>query len=98
MSELILLLAAEIDIQEAFAFFDNLKQGRGDAFLASLDSALGQLRLFSGSGRLFYKAYRRLLVPKFNCAVFYCVEGRRVIVAAVMDVRQNPEAIYRRLR
>ena len=63
-----------------------------------LDVALGRLRTFPELAPPFHEAYRRLLVHGFPYGVFYTIEGRRIIVAAIMDLRQDPEVIRRRLR
>ena len=97
MKELVLLLVADIDIQRAYEFYEGYQEGRGAVFLRQLEAAFGQLRTFPESGPLVHRHYRRLLVPQFPWGVFYSVEGRGVIVAGVMDTRQDPATIVRRL-
>ena len=63
-----------------------------------LDEAFGQLRVFPESGSIVHGDYRRLLVPGFPYGIFYTVEPRGVIVSGVMDTRQDPAAIIRRLK
>ena len=98
MSELVFLLAAEADIQTGYEFYEAYQQGRGELFLRHLDLSFGRLRAFPEIAPVFDKNYRRLLVHGFPFGVFYTVEGRRIIVASVMDLRQDPESIRRRLR
>ncbi len=62
------------------------------------DAAFGQLRTFPQIAPLFHESYRRLLVHGYPYGIFYSIEGSRIIVAGVMDLRQDPEAIRRRLR
>ncbi len=62
-----------------------------------LDACFGQLRQFPESGPVAYKRYRRLLIPKTMYAIYYAVEPLRVMIRAVLDVRQGIEAIIRRL-
>lgn len=95
MRDLVLLLAAEIDVQEAFEYY---QEGRGAVFLRHLRSAFEQLRRFPESRPRFHRSYRRLLVPQFPYGILYTVEARGVIVTGVADTRQDPEAIPRRLR
>jgi hypothetical protein len=40
---------------------------------------------------------RRLVVSKTPLGVFYALAGRRVLVAAILDLRQSPESIQKRL-
>jgi hypothetical protein len=63
-----------------------------------LDVVFTRIRQFPLSAPAFHERYRRTLVPGFPYGIFYSVEGRRIIVAGVMDLRQNPETIRRRLR
>ncbi len=98
MSELILLLSADLDVQEAFDYYEGYQEGRGAVFLCHLETALEQLRRFPASGTRFHSSYRRLLVPHFPYGVFYTVEARGVIVTGVLDTRRDPEVILRRLR
>jgi toxin ParE1/3/4 len=97
MSEVVLLLSADLDVQEAFEYYEEHQEGRGAVFLRHLELALEQLRRFPESGTRFHRSYRRLLVPSFPHGVFYVVEARGVIITGVMDTRRDPEAILRRL-
>ena len=98
MSEFVFLFAAEADIQTAYEFYEAYQEGRGEIFMRHLDAALGRLRAFPEMAAPFHETHRRLLVPGFPYGVFYSIEGRRIIVAGVMDLRQDPEATRRRLR
>ena len=97
MTELVPLLAAEIDIQRAYDYYEDCREGLGAVFIHRLDEAFGQLRVFPESGPVVHGDYRRLLVSGFPYGIFYTVEARGVIIAGVMDTRRDPEAIIRRL-
>ena len=62
-----------------------------------LDVAFGRLRDFPEIAPSFHNGYRRLLVHGFPYGVFYTIEGRRIVVAGVMDLRQDPTSIRKRL-
>ena len=98
MSELVFLFSADADIQTAYEFYEAYQEGRGEVFMRHLDVALGRVRAFPEMATPFHKAHRRLLVHGFPYGIFYTIEGRRIIIAAVMDLRQDPETIRRRLR
>ena len=98
MSELVFLLSADADIQTAYEFYEAFQEGRGEVFMRHLDVALGRLRTFPEIAPPIHEAHRRLLVHGFPYGVFYTIEGRRIIVAAIMDLRQDPEIIRQRLR
>lgn len=97
MSELVFLLSADLDIQRAHDFYEECQDGRGAVFMRCLDAAFTQLRSFPESGPVVCRNYRRLLVPGYPYGIFYSVEPRGIIVSGIMDNRQNPAAIARRL-
>lgn len=98
MSELVFLLSADADIQTGYDFYEAYQSGRGELFMRHLDLGFGRLRAFPEIAPLFYGSYRRLLVHGFPFGIFYAIEGQRIIVAGVMNLRQDPEMIRRRLR
>ena len=97
MNELILLLRADADIQAAFERYEEWQEGRGVIFLRHLDAAFELLRAHPEIAPVFKHGHRRLLVAGFPFGIFYSIEGNRIIVAGVADLRQDPEAILRRL-
>ena len=42
-------------------------------------------------------SYCRLVLKLFGFGIFYAVGSDRVMVGAILDLRQNPESIERRL-
>ncbi len=62
-----------------------------------LDAAFTYIRTFPEIAPLFHGRYRRLLIPHFPYGIFYSLESDRVIIAAVMNLQQNPAVIQRRL-
>lgn len=95
--DLILLLAADIDIQSAFEKFDGYQEGRGEIFMYQLDACLGLLRQQPYIAPKVAGNYRRLLMKDFPLGIFYEVQPTRIVVNGVMDLRQDPQAIKRRL-
>ena len=97
MSDLVFLLSADIDIQEAYEYYENFQEGRGDLFMRHLDAAFTHLRMFPKIAPVFHGNYRRLLVPRYPYGIFYTIESSRIIVAAVIPFQQNPADLLRRL-
>lgn len=97
MINLILLLQADSDIQSAFDRYEEIQSGRGEVFLRQLDIALGFLRRNPQIGRVYGGRYRRLLIRGFPYGVFYQSQATRIVVAAVIDLRQDPATIRRKL-
>jgi plasmid stabilization system protein ParE len=97
MIELILLLQADLDIQAAFERYEDFQAGRGEVFLRHLDAALGLLRQHPEIAPVYAGPYRRMLIREFPYGIFYEVMPTRLVIAAVVDLRQNPHTIRRRL-
>ena len=97
MSELVLLLRADADIQTAFERCEEWQEGRGVVFLRHLDAAFELLRAHPEIAPVFKHGQRRLLVAGFPFGDFYSIEGHRIVIARVADLRQDPAAILRRL-
>lgn len=97
MRELVFLLSADSDIQTAFNRCEEFQAGRGELLIRHLDLCFEQIRRFPESGPAFVRTYRRMLVPGFPFGIFYSTEGSRIIVAALLDLRQDPTSIRKRL-
>jgi len=95
-NEIVILGGAEADLCEAYAIFDS--RNRGNEFYRASESALEQIRQFPMSGPVVYNQFRRKLIRRFPYGLFYRPIGQRVVVSAALDLRQNPENIFRRLK
>jgi len=97
MTDLILLLQADLDIQGAFNRYEDFQPGRGEFFLRQLDAALTLLRQHPEIAPVYAGSYRRMLIREFPYGIFYQAQPARVIIAAIMDLRQDPQTIRRKL-
>lgn len=98
MAEVVFLLSAEIDVQVAYEWFDEQREGRGDQFLIHLRQIEVLLTSNPHLGvRVVDSTIRKLLIPKFDYGIFYTIEGQRIMIAAVLDLRRDPEFIRSRL-
>ncbi len=97
MNELILLLKAEVDVQSAYARYEDYQSGRGEVFVSRLDAAFTLIRLYPEIAGQVAKGYRRMLIRDFPYGIFYKLQGQRIIVTAVLDLRQDPEVLRKRL-
>lgn len=95
--KVVFLLAADMDVQAAYEYLDLVNEGLGDRFLAELEAGTRQISAFPLSCRLHLDDYRRLVMPRFPYGVFYVIESDRIVIHAIMDLRQSTETIRRRL-
>lgn len=95
MNEIVVLLGAQIDQQ---ALYEKQPTARRAAQLeASIREAYGQLASFPYSSGSFEGVFRRYILKGFSHGLFYAVEGRRVMIHAVLDLRLPREIIRQRL-
>jgi toxin ParE1/3/4 len=97
MTDLILLLQADHDIQTAFNRYEEFQEGRGELFMRHLDAALTLLRQHPEIAPVYGSRYRRLLIRDFPYGIFYEVQPKRIVVSAIIDLRQDPKVIQRKL-
>lgn len=94
--EITLLQGAEADLLEAFILFD--ERAKGEDFYHAIDDAFEQLKAFPESGIEVASRYRRLLLNRFPYGIFYRLHAERLVVIAILDLRLNPESIFKRLK
>jgi plasmid stabilization system protein ParE len=97
VSEAILLTGAEIEFHQIYSKLAESSFTRADRFDRTIHEALRQLAIFSRSAPEDVGSYRRLVLRGFPYALYYTIEGPRVFVQALVDTRQHPESIRRRL-
>ena len=97
MIVLILLSQANLGIQAAFERYEDYQHGRGEVFMGKLDVTLTGLRQHPEIAPVYARPYRRMLVREFPYGGFYEAQPSRIVIAAIMDLRQAPQAIRRRL-
>jgi plasmid stabilization system protein ParE len=89
--------SARDDLSNGFDFYERQGEGLGNYFAESLSSDIDSLRLYAG---IHIKSFGffRALSKRFPYAIYYDLEGEAVRIWAVIDCRQDPSAIYRRLK
>lgn len=94
---ILILDAAERDLEEGRDFYEKQHPGLGTYFLNTLFSDIDSLQLYAGIHRVFFGQYHRLLSKRFPFAVYYTRSEDAVFVHAVLDCRRNPSWIRKRL-
>ncbi len=91
-----ILESATEDLVKGYDFYENLNKGLGNYFLDTLFSDIDSLQLYGGIHQKYF-GYRRMLSKRFPFAIYYKVAEDTVIVYAILDCRQNPETIKKKL-
>ncbi|MEK7300047.1 MAG: type II toxin-antitoxin system RelE/ParE family toxin [Nitrospirota bacterium] len=88
---------AQEDLIQGFRFYEGQEPGLGAYFLDCLFSDIDSLLVYAGVHAMTY-AYHRCLSKRFPFAIYYSLEEAVIRVHAVLDCRQNPSWIRKRLR
>lgn len=92
MNEIVILQSAEADW---YSIYVRLGDKFDQAFLRAVQFLSDNHEM---GPRVQATDYRRLLIPETPYGIFYSITGTRVLIAAILDLRQDPEQIKRRLR
>lgn len=74
MTKVVLLASAHRDLQQGYAFYEDVAEGRGEAFVSEVDRALEFVKANPMGAPVSFGSYRRILVRRFPFGVFYVVE------------------------
>jgi plasmid stabilization system protein ParE len=99
MCDLVFLASFDADVQAEYERREEWRPDAGDLFYTRLTADLDQLTRHPSSGSgVKGSRVRRLLVVGFRYSVIYVLDGRRVMLHALLDQLANPEINAQRLR
>ena len=94
--ELRLTPATAADIAEAFAYYEERREGLGEEFREELNVAFTLLREFSQAGPAVHRDLRRLLVRRFPYALYFRLAATIIEIRGCLHLHQDPRAWRRR--
>ena len=89
IQEIIVRPEAQLEVQNAFSYYEEKSEGLGFEFMRSLDAALQSVKRNPSSYQIIYKETRRVLLRKFPFALFYLIEETKIVVIAVLHQKQS---------
>lgn len=92
------LAGADADLQTTFNRFEDYREDFGAEFMLSLDAYLTRIAAFSEIAPVYFENVRRQVMRRFPFGIFYECQAKRILVVAILDLRQDEEQILRRLR
>jgi plasmid stabilization system protein ParE len=95
--ELVIAPDAELDIAEAYDWYEGRRAGLGEEFLSSVDACLESIRRRPEMYPVVHEGYRRSLIRRFPYAVFYAQSAAAVTIYAVFHTSRDPDKWRRRL-
>jgi plasmid stabilization system protein ParE len=98
MREVIWTLGADADVQSVYERLEQWREGAGDTFYKRVLASVEILRSFPHMGsQVPGRNLRRVLVHNGNYGLFYTEQPHRLVIHAVIDLRRDPNSIWRRL-
>lgn len=80
-----------VDIDSAFAWYENQRRGLGFEFLDCVEVALNTILDFPEMYETCYANFRRCVIRRFPFSIFYTVEGREIVIHSVFHNRRDPD-------
>lgn len=87
---------AELDIKEAFSWYEERRQGLGFDFLLQIEAGLSIIGRNPEINPPVYKNTRKFTVKRFPYKIIYMIEKDATIILAVMHEKRNPEFMTER--
>ncbi len=81
---------AELDLEDAFAWYESQDPGLGSEFVRAIDTCISTIGRNPLTYRIVYQQARRALVRRFPYCLFYIVEEDMIFVIACFHSKRNP--------
>lgn len=81
---------AELDLQEAYSYFEQCRLGLGADFIECVQNALAKVLENHEHYPIVHKSIRRILVRRFPFAVFFTEIDDIIVVFAVLHCAREP--------
>lgn len=92
-----ILSSAYNDLKQGRLFYESQAENLGDYFFDTLFSDIDSLLLHGGVHQKIF-GYYRMLSSRFPYAIYYKLdENHNITIWRVLDCRQNPEGIEKKL-
>ena len=79
------------DLADGYAWYEGQRAGLGEEFLAAINLSLDTIERFPEIFARVHGEIRRAIVSRFQYAVFYRVESKRVVVLSVLHTAGDPK-------
>lgn len=92
--KLIIRLEAELDIQDAFEWYEaqSSSSGLGSEFIRAVDACLSNIGRNPLAYPIIYKQARRALIRRFPYGILYVFEQEIISVIACFHAKRDPKS------
>lgn len=84
------LEAAQEEVDDAAAYYEEREEGRGHDFLDELDRAIRRIKSFPLASTEIEPGIRRCLLARFPYGIIYGIDEDLVVVIAVSHLHRQP--------
>ena len=95
--EVIIRPEAELDISDAFHWYEDKMVGLGHRFLIQVDTAIKYITRYSNIAPVEYRGTRKHLLKRFPYKLIYLIENDRIIVLGVIHGKRHPDVTTKRI-
>jgi toxin ParE1/3/4 len=83
--------AAELDIQDAYDWYESQRPALGEEFLAALTSTRDRILEYPQGFPVVHRTLRRALLPRrFPYSLFYRIDDDTIVIVACLHARRDP--------
>ncbi len=97
VANLIVAPEVELDISEAYGWYDDHRSGLGEEFLSCVDACIQGICRMPEMHAKVHEKYRRALVRRFPYAAFYEYTEGTVTIYCIFHTARDPEKWRQRL-
>jgi plasmid stabilization system protein ParE len=90
-TELLFTPEAEIDLAEAFAWYENQRTGLGEEFFLCVEACIEAIRRIPALYPVVHENYRRGIVRRFPYVIFYEAACDTVTIYGILHTSRDPE-------
>ena len=88
---------AEHDLKQAFSWYEDNRTGLGYDFLLQVDAGINFIQRNPDVHPIEYKETRKHLIKRFPYKIIYLVEGKKIVILAVIHGKRSPDLIKKRI-
>ena len=94
---LVVLVRAELDIKQAYSWYEAQSEGLGTRFLDDVNDRLDAITAHPKAYQLIHRKARRNMLHSFPYGIYFTVEGDLVVVHGCVHASRDPKVWKRRL-
>ncbi|HTY24870.1 MAG TPA: type II toxin-antitoxin system RelE/ParE family toxin [Desulfomonilaceae bacterium] len=75
----------------AVSYYADISPQLAESFIKSFESGIEEIGIYPEAWRIVEEDVRRYLIKRFPFGIYYCIEGDRVMIYAVMHMSRDPK-------